>query len=54
MSEKTIPARIIKCACKNEWQDARYGSGMRVANRLKPVKDKPAQYRCTVCARVTP
>jgi len=39
---------IKKCSCKNEWQDEKYGKGMRVKNSTP--KD---EYRCTVCAVVT-
>lgn len=35
---------ILKCTCKNEFQDKKYGRGMRVHNPT--AKDKQ---RCTVC-----
>lgn len=34
---------LLKCKCKNEWQDARYGTQVRVKN---PCKEGA---RCTVC-----
>lgn len=39
---------IIKCKCTNEYQDKRYGIGMRVANR-RFGKGKETFFRCTVC-----
>lgn len=40
---------IIKCTCKNEFQDKRYGKQKRVAN---PATEKGVEgYRCTVCAK---
>lgn len=39
--------KILRCNCKNEYQDERYGLGMRVFN---PRKDKT--YACTVCGRI--
>jgi len=35
---------IRKCTCDNKFQDARYGSGMRVHNVMKN-----GNLRCTVC-----
>ena len=37
---------IIKCNCVHEFQDERYGLGMRVHNATA----KDSTYRCTVCA----
>lgn len=37
---------IIKCNCVHEFQDERYGLGMRVHNATA----KGSTYRCTVCA----
>lgn len=39
---KTI---IKKCVCSHEYQDRRYGKGMRVMN----VKSKKEEATCTVC-----
>lgn len=43
---------IAKCDCKNAFQDARYGPGMRVHNIMKNAKaDATAKMgRCTVCS----
>lgn len=38
---------IRKCTCRNDFQDARYGSGNRVHNTMGNGKK-----RCTVCANV--
>ena len=40
--------KIIRCACSHDYQDKRYGLGMRVANATK----EPDNYRCTVCSLV--
>jgi hypothetical protein len=43
--------RLIQCKCKNAFQDATYGAGVRVHNRLTKkgkVGDQEA-YACTVC-----
>ena len=37
--------KIIKCSCKNEFQDKKYGKNRRVANDTQ----KEGVYRCTVC-----
>lgn len=36
---------IKKCECKHEYQDKKYGKGMRVFNYSK----KHDTWRCTVC-----
>lgn len=41
---------IHKCTCKNEYQDKRYGQGMRVMNKCGSQTN--VEYRCTVCATV--
>lgn len=38
---------ILKCRCVSAYQDAMYGSSMRVHNRTK--KSEGAAYRCTMC-----
>jgi hypothetical protein len=40
---------IKKCTCKHEYQDKKYGKGMRVANALQTSKQGAKKYRCTVC-----
>ena len=37
---------ISRCLCKSEYQDQKYGPGMRVMNRLENGK-----MRCTVCGK---
>jgi len=37
---------IKKCTCKNDYQDKKYGKGMRVMNRTEK---KPPEARCTSC-----
>lgn len=38
---------ILRCTCKHEFQDKRYGKGKRVFNKTT------TGYRCTVCKRET-
>jgi hypothetical protein len=40
--------KIVNCTCKHDYQDSKYGAGMRVHNR----SDKDTSvYKCTVCGR---
>jgi len=41
---------VKKCSCRSEYQDQKYGQGMRVHNTVK-VKSG-TEYRCTVCGKV--
>ena len=41
---------IKKCTCKNEYQDKKYGTGMRVMNPMS--KTKKGMHKCTVCGRI--
>lgn len=43
---------ITHCDCKNEFQDARYGAGMRVHNWAPKVLSGAGGYRCTVCQKI--
>lgn len=49
-------AKILKCTCKTgqsaEYQDEKYGPGMRVHSPLKKGEKSKQQYRCCVCAVV--
>jgi len=36
---------VLKCDCKHEYQDSKYGAGMRVHNQTKN------GYRCVVCGK---
>ena len=41
---------ILKCVCTHEFQDSKYGKGMRVhTNTMKTPLGKV--FRCTVCER---
>ena len=44
---------VLNCNCVHEFQDQRYGRGMRLANRMKQSEgDKLSRWRCTVCGNV--
>jgi len=40
---------LVKCGCKHEYQDAKYGHGIRVANTTAKQDKDIATVRCTVC-----
>lgn len=41
----------IKCNCKHDFQDQRYGKQIRIANPTqKATTDKNLVVRCTVCS----
>lgn len=42
----------IKCSCQSEYQDAKYGPGVRVFNKMKGTEKMSGGYRCTVCGTV--
>ncbi len=42
---------IKKCACKHDYQDKKYGTGMRVHNPVKG-PNNTVLWRCTVCTAV--
>jgi len=42
---------IKQCDCVHEFQDKRYGKGMRVHTPTKSIKSGGA-WRCTVCEKV--
>jgi hypothetical protein len=44
--------KVMKCTCQHEDQDEIHGKGRRVFNSLPKEKDRPQEYRCTVCLRV--
>jgi hypothetical protein len=46
---KIIAKNLIKCTCKHEYQDQKYGPGMRIWTPVKTPKDRPQIKRCTVC-----
>ena len=42
--------QVLKCTCKNDYQDRVYGKGRRVMNyTTKSKSNDTAVYRCTVC-----
>lgn len=43
---------ILKCKCKNEYQEKKYGNSLRVHNPCKKEPNKPQYWRCTVCLNV--
>ena len=45
-----MPTMILKCSCRHEYQDEKYGPGKRVHN-LAPGKNRnEVTWRCTVCS----
>ena len=40
----------LPCTCKSEFQDERYGKGVRVFNEMM-AGSKVSGYRCTVCGK---
>lgn len=43
---------ILKCSCKNEYQDKYYGKNMRVFNMMHKADSEANQkYRCSVCGK---
>ena len=43
--KKPMGCVIVRCKCKNAYQDERYGKGLRVKNRMSK-----GMVRCTSCA----
>lgn len=43
---------ILRCTCEHEYQDEKYGKGMRVHNERAKDPKSPQEYRCTVCLKV--
>ena len=40
---------VIKCSCKNDYQDQKHGATMRVFNPIKSGNPGMGAYRCTIC-----
>ena len=40
---------ILKCKCKHDYQDKKYGKGNRVHNFVVNNTKAGGDYRCTVC-----
>jgi len=41
--------KVLKCTCQHEFQDRKYGAGMRVHNYARSANGKTGGWRCTVC-----
>lgn len=41
--------RIMPCKCQHEYQDKKYGKGMRVHNKGGSSKTQSAVWVCSVC-----
>lgn len=44
-------ARVL-CSCENEFQDKRYGKGVRIANTTAKQDGTSTEVRCTVCGKL--
>lgn len=44
---------ILKCSCRHDYQDNRYGKGRRVFNETSKGDANDRTYRCTVCSHET-
>jgi len=42
----------VNCKCAHEFQDERYGKGVRVANATQKKNEKQTEVRCTVCKAI--
>lgn len=42
---------ILKCSCKSDYQDEKYGEKMRVHNAKSVIK-QDGSFRCTVCTNI--
>ena len=42
---------LIKCTCKSECQDEKYGKHIRLANLKGDVKNTDGKAHCTVCGK---
>lgn len=40
---------FVKCGCKHDYQDKKYGSQVRVANATAKGDQQSIEVRCTVC-----
>lgn len=43
--------KILQCVCEHDFQDKKYGKGMRVMNPANQRGKMPGRYRCTVCGK---
>ena len=42
---------LIKCTCKNDYQDKKYGEQVRVMNKTEKKSGDKVVFRCTVCTK---
>ena len=42
---------LIKCTCKSEYQDEKYGKNIRLANLKGDIKNTDGKAHCTVCGK---
>lgn len=47
-----MPIKILPCTCEHEFQDKRYGRGLRVHNQGGGSKSSTPKYTCSVCGKV--
>jgi len=45
-----MATKILKCTCKHDYQDRRYGAQNRLHNAISKTLGPPA-WRCTVCEK---
>lgn len=43
--------RVLRCSCTHEYQDAKYGRGMRMCNPMQSGRGAIDGYRCSVCGK---
>ena len=43
---------VKNCSCNHDYQNQRYGVGMRLMNYARKAFNQLGGYRCTVCAKV--
>ena len=41
---------LLRCKCQNDFQDKKYGKGIRVHNECGGSKKSRPDWRCTVCS----
>lgn len=49
MNQKNGTAKV-NCKCVNEYQDKKYGKGVRIANSTAKQDNTTGVVRCTVCS----
>ena len=46
---RAVPPKAAKCTCAHDFQDARYGRGVRLHNPATGKSGEMDALRCTVC-----